>query len=225
MKQLGTYGAYGSMIGGTIGSIIPVLGTAIGSVIGGVIGGLIGPSAHYTPSGMLFDTAATDLKNNAVELAGLTNELYSRVGNPTRVPVPQWSMSSADDPKTGPYLASLLGDPSFRSATSPAPLIALQSNGVYDNAIKLQNMMISAIENALTGLEDGSLAVSAGTVVSADSPIAYDANSTSAQAAQIANSTGLCGASTSSFLSANGGYILGGAAVLGLFLLLKKRSG
>jgi hypothetical protein len=135
----------GGQVGGMLSSLtgIPGLGQ-----IGSLIGGLLGPSAHYTPSGMLFDTAAETLKSQATELADLINEILQREGRPP-IPSVVWADNSTDDPKTGPYLASLLNNPAYASATTPAPLEALQASGVYDAAIQTQAAAISAIENEL----------------------------------------------------------------------------
>ncbi len=138
-------GQVGSQVGSLVSSLtgIPGLGQAFG-----MIAGLFGPQAHYTPGGMLYDQAAETLKSQAEELTSLTNELLTREGKPN-IPVQNWTMTSADDPITGPYLANLLGNPAYASATSPTPLIALQASGVYDAAIKVQTTLISAIENEL----------------------------------------------------------------------------
>jgi hypothetical protein len=223
----GDYSQYGGEIGGMIGSIIPGLGTAIGTAVGSIVGGLLGPSAHYTPSGMLYDTASEGLKSNAVELADLMNELYERIGSPTRVPVPQFTMTSADDPKVGPYLAKLLNNPAFNSYTTPEQLGTLLQDGVYDGALQVQQSMIDAIEQALDGLQDGTLVVSAGRVVPAGSAIASCANSSVAQNCGYSGNCGTSGegtcTSTAGFLANNSGYVLAGLGVLGLVVLLAKR--
>ena len=208
------------MLGQTLGQIIPIPG--VGSIISAITG-LFGPSAHYTPSGMLYDTAAETLKSQATELADLQNELYQAVGSPTRASVPNWTYTSADDPQTGPYIAKILNNPQYAADTSPAPLIQDQADGVYDAVIQIQKTMISAIENALSGLQDGTLVVSAGRVVSAGSAVAQCANSTTAQNNMYSGVCGQNAAPFSAFLAQNGGYVLAGFGVLGLILLLKRR--
>jgi hypothetical protein len=207
-------GQIGGQIGSVLGSISGIPGVG---AIGSLIGGLLGPSAHYTPSGMLYDTASKTLKSNAVELAELTNELYARIGRPYRIPIPVWApvgssnVSTIDDPKLGPYLATLLNNPSFRSATTPDALIALQSSGVYDNAIQLQEHSMTAIETALNGLDDQSLIVVAGRVVPAASPSSY-------QGTQEAAAPASTGTSLMTWISANPALAIGGAVVLVLLL-------
>jgi hypothetical protein len=233
-------------IGGQIGTILSSI-TGIPGIgqLASLVGGLLGPSAHYTPSGMLFDTAANTLKSQAVELANLQNELYSRVGNPTRVPVPMWIMTSADDSKTGPYIAQILNAPQYASHTTPAALIADQGAGVYDAVIQVQDSMIQAIETALDGLSDGSLVVYHGTVVPAGSSVVqqpyfqqtpetwcqysesnpgatpsdyqnYVANQNAANATNSAPSL-------FSNLTQSEWIAIAGIGVLGLIVLLKKR--
>jgi hypothetical protein len=150
---------YGSQVGNLLSSLTGVPG--LGS-IAGVIGGLFGPSAHYTPSGMLYDTAANLLKTQAVTLASLQNQYYQKIGSSYRVPVLTWSMTSADDPQTGPYIAEILNAPQYAADTSPDPLIQDQADGVYDAVIKVQQSLISQINSALSGLASGSLVVRPG---------------------------------------------------------------
>jgi Glycine zipper len=140
--------AIGAAAGAAIGSIFPGIGTMIGSVVGGLVGGMFGPSAHYTPSGMLYDQAATLLKTQAVQLADTYNEFAASRGLPPQ-PVPNLSMTSEDDPWTGPYLAKILGNPAYASATSPDPLENLQKTGVYDAAIKVQNAIMQTLEQEM----------------------------------------------------------------------------
>lgn len=150
--------AQDGQIGGQIGTLVSSISGVPGiGQIASLIGGLFGPSAHYTPSGMLFDTAANLLKTQAVTLANLQNELWTQWHVGASMPVPAWSMTSADDPKTGPYIANILNNPSYASATSPDPLIALQKSGVYDAVIAVQKQLISSVGQVLDGLENGTL--------------------------------------------------------------------
>jgi hypothetical protein len=222
----------GGQIGNILGSISGIPGVG---QLASLVGGLLGPSAHYTPSGMLYDTAAATLKSQAVELANLQNELYQRVGNPTRVPVPTWTMTSADDPKTGPYIAQILNAPQYAADTSPDPLIEDQADGVYDAVIQVQDSMIQAIEHALDGLDDGTYVIYQGTVVPAASSVvaqpgyscsggySYCSTSGTYNANTGATASNSAAAPLFSNLTQNEWFAIGGLGVLGLIVLLKKR--
>lgn len=228
-------------IGGQIGTILSSISGIPGiGQVASLVAGLFGPSAHYTPSGMLFDTAANTLKSQAVELAYLQNELYTKVGNPTRVPIPLWTMTSADDPKTGPYIAQILNATQYASDTTPDALISDQEDGVYDAVIQVQQSMIDAIEHALDGLDDGMYTVYRGTVIPSNecqSDLHYCCSSGSyvecaPQATpQCANSSSIATQNSSaasvfpgfSNLSPGTQFAIGGVGVLGVILLLKRR--
>jgi hypothetical protein len=226
VRSLGIYlgdsqnAGVGGQVGGMLSSLtgIPGLGQ-----IGSLIGGLLGPSAHYTPSGMLYDTAAETLKSQAQELQDLMNEILQREGRPP-LPVLNWTMTSADDPQTGPYLASLLNNPAYASATSPTPLEALQASGVYDAAIKTQAAAISAIENELNApTPPASYAQVQGGTAPAPVPGSYNdvTSQVGTQPQTTLPNAGTVQAGFAGWIEANPTLAMAGGALL-LVVLLKK---
>lgn len=222
----------GAEVGSIIGQVIPIPGL---SQLGSFIGGLFGPSQHFAPSGLTYDDDMHAFMESYFSMISTTNQVRSAMGLPPVQPLPfvgeytptpnySGNIGAHNAPYFGPYLAKLLNQPSFASRISESDEAYFEQQGVLDAARAMQDQISQRLQFVLESLQVGTLTVTNGHLTDPNGTSATDANSWAGVQAQSQNAAATS-AGMASFLSANGGYILGGIAVLGIIVLLKKRAG
>lgn len=246
--------SWGAQIGSIIGQVVPIPGLA---QIGSFVGGLFGPSVHTTPGGETFDAATYELHSGYFQMMQLVNEIRAQMGlqpapligfvglgtpgcaakpddGTTCAQCSSLNCGAVNAPLTGPYLAKLLGNPSYASMTAESQTTQLQQQGVFDAGIQMQQEIISHLEFTLQSLQAGTLVVAGGAIVPAGTVPDYQTvtNQGASNAAGSYDdlqqqSTGspvpVPNASTTALAWLENPYIVGGAVGALAFVLLVKK--